>query len=184
MKSRHLAAFAALLLSFSGCVTIQNTVSSVRPDYTTLPEETVREVAHEIETAIHQGNRDAEIADRGGIVISTPAMQQAIRTRAARNELIAQARTEGWGREQEDGLISIERDRDYNKGRNRRQKNRDAGLIIGENNDRWALYEGIRKESGLPPRSLSAIQHIFADVRAEIIPADQLPAAKEPAPES
>ena len=158
-----------LLIACVGCATVQSTFSSARPDYATLPEETMREIALEIETAVAQGNRDAEIADRGGIVVSTPEMRQSIRTRAARHALIDEFRAMGFGLEKEDGLITIMRSGDYKQARNRQQKNRDAGLIISENNDRWALYEGIREESNLPRRSLGAIRAIFAEARVSLM---------------
>ncbi len=175
MKHRVWAIQVAIVaaIATAGCATVRGTIGSLAPDYSELPEATVREVAMEVERAVAEGNREAAIVDRGGIVLSTPEMQQAIRTRAARGELVNEFRTMGWGIEKEDGLLTIERTREYNKGRTRREKNRDAGLIVSENTDRWALYEGIRKESGLPPRSLSAIQAIFAEARIELMAAGQ-----------
>ena len=156
------------IAALSGCQTVTRAVSSFGVDYSQLPEAPMREIAAEIENAVAAGNRDAEIASREGIVLDNDLIRQAIRTRAARSELIDAFRTAGWGLEQKNGLISIQRTREYKKGTTKRDRDRHAVLVMGENNDRWALYEGLVESSDFPPGALNAIQAIFAEARIPV----------------
>jgi hypothetical protein len=38
---------------------------------------------------------------------------------------------------------------------------------LGENNDRWTIYEQLVKINNLPPASLSAVQRIFYEARLD-----------------
>jgi len=44
---------------------------------------------------------------------------------------------------------------------------------MGENNNRWAIYEGLIKAGDLSPKSLSAIQDAFHQVRIQCMKAGQ-----------
>ena len=135
-----------------------------RPDFTTLPDQAMRDIAREIEQAVARGEREFDIADRDGIVLD-PQVRQAIRTRAARAEILSEFLDQGWGGEQRSGLVKLLSDRAYKQATTRRQRDRDALLVMNENENRWILYEGIVKGSNLPPKSLDAIQAIFHEAR-------------------
>ena len=84
---RTAAPLLALLMAL-GCSTIARPFVHLKPDYSGLPEGALRAAALEIEKAVQSGDRDSEIADRGGLVLGGDAIRQAIRTRAARAELL------------------------------------------------------------------------------------------------
>ena len=160
-----------LLLSIAivcaGCVSIGHPFIRTKPDYTKLPADAMKQVALEIEKAVQNGEREPKIADRSGIVLNTDVIKQAIRTRAARSELVNQFLDSGHACETRSGLISILRTKDYKKSATSTQRDRDALLVMGENNNRWETYEGIVEASHLPAGSLSAIQAIFHEARVQ-----------------
>ncbi len=41
--------------------------------------------------------------------------------------------------------------------------------MMSENDNRWQLYEGIRRDSDLRPKALDAIQEIFYRARLEVL---------------
>ena len=49
----------SLLAGLCGC----HTFVKMKPDYADLPVDTLREVAHDIEQAVHDGNREADIPE-------------------------------------------------------------------------------------------------------------------------
>lgn len=167
----------ALAFAAAGCAgigqSITSTFTSIAPDYSTLPADALLDAAREIEREVKAGNRDAAVADREGIVVDTPEIRQAIRTRAARAELIQDLLNTGHAWEKNNGLIALLRTREYSKATTSRQRDRNAMLVMGENEDRWTIYEQIRKAGGLSPRSLSAIQAIFARARVELLESGQ-----------
>jgi hypothetical protein len=156
-------ALAALIVAIAGC----HTFMRAKPDYRDLPVDAMREVALEIEQAVQRGDREAEIADREGIVVSTEEVRHAIRTRAARSELLNGFLDRGHGWEKRSGLVSTDRGKEYKEATTRRQRDRDALLVMSENDDRWTLYEGILKASDISPKSLSATQLIFFEARVQ-----------------
>lgn len=170
---RNAIAFCLAGLLLTGCATSVNPFIRLKPDYSTVPEEAIREAALEIERSVVQGNRDAEIASRNGLVLDTPEIRQAIRTRAARAELLGQFLSSGHAYEQPSGLVSILRSREYKRFGTSRDRDRYALLVMSENNDRWVIYEGIVKASKLSPRALSAVQHAFYQARIELMAAGQ-----------
>ncbi len=127
----------------------------------------MKAVALEIEQAVQKGERQPDIADRAGIVLSTDAIKQAIRTRSARSEILNEFLSSGYAMEDRNGLVSVLRGKDYKKNSTGRQRDRDALLVMSENSSRWAIYEGIREASKLPSGSLSAIQAIFHEARVQ-----------------
>ncbi len=162
-----------ILTAVCGCNTVLSPFVNLKPDFNALPAEEMRVLALEIEQAVQEVDRSAQFEDRPGLIVNEEAILQAIRTRAARSELVNKFRGSEFGVEEPDGLIHILRTKEYNKTTTYRQRDRNALLVMGENNDRWAIYEGIRETSKLTPRALGAIQRIFYEVRLETLPPGQ-----------
>jgi hypothetical protein len=154
-----------LLAGLFGC----HTFIKMKPDYAELPVDSLREVAREIEQTVYDGNREFSIADRDGIVVNTDVIQQAIRTRAARAHLVAAFLETGHTWEKSNGLIEVLRTREYKKFGSSRDRDRNALVVLGENTDRWAIYEGIVDAGNFPSRSLGAVQRIFFEARLEFL---------------
>lgn len=163
----------AVALVTAGCASFPNPFVRLRPDYTALPEEAMRQKASEIEAAIRAGTKEAVFADESGIVVNTPEILQAIRTRATRQALLDEFLDSGFGYETSSGLVEIRRSNEYKKATTRRERDKHAMLVMGENSDRWALYEGILRASRFPARSLSAIQQIFYEARLPLLESGQ-----------
>jgi len=170
---RRTLLLAGIAVVLAGCSTVVRPFTHIAPDYSELSVDDMRAIAYEVEQAVQQGNRTPEIADRAGIVINDPAILQAIRTRAARLELLNEFRNSGFAVEQRNGLIEIRTGGDYSEAFTRRQRDRNALLILRENQDRWTLYEGILESSNLGRKSLSAIQRIFYEERVKTLPDGQ-----------
>lgn len=153
------------IVGLSGC----HTFVKVKPDYADLPVDSLREVAREIEQAVHDGNRELVIADRDGVVVNTEGIQQAIRTRAARAHLVDAFLQTGHAWERRNGLIDVLRSREYKKFGTSRDRDRNALVIVGENTDRWAIYEGLIDAGNFRAKSLGAVQRIFFEVRLELL---------------
>lgn len=172
LKKRSSAAVLFSACVLTGCAVTRSFVGG-EPDYEALPMEEMRKIALDIEIAVLQENRDAEIEDGETIRVSGQEVAQAIRTRIARSNLIAEFRALGYAIEKEDGMLYVQRDREYKRETTRRERDRNALLIMSENDDRWMLYEGIRKDSGLPSKALPAIRSAFFEARRQILPDDQ-----------
>ncbi|MBX7257097.1 MAG: hypothetical protein K1Y02_12110 [Candidatus Hydrogenedentes bacterium] len=162
---KKLVFFVALTM-LCGC----HTFMKMKPDYADMPADSIRAVAAEIEAAIQEGNREPQIADRDGVVVNTDAVKQAIRTRAIRYELIKAFLETGHAAEMNNGLVNVIRSREYKKFGTSRDRNRTALLIVSENGDRWAIYEGILKASNFRGKSLNAIQDVFYQERVKLLP--------------
>ena len=134
-----------------------------------LPLEALRALATEIEGAVAAGNRQVEIADREDLIINTPEMRQAIRTRATRIGVLNQFRDTGHAWERRDGLIWIIRSQVYKKSATRRDRDRHALIVVSENRDRWTLYQDLVKINRLPQGSLSTVRRVFAEARNEFL---------------
>jgi hypothetical protein len=141
----------------------------MKPDYAELPADTLREIAVQIEQAVKDGEREPQIEDRGGVVLSTDAIKQAIRTRAARAHLVEAFLQTGHAWERRNGLMDIIRSSEYKKFGTSRERDRNAMVVMGENADRWALYEGIIDAGNFPAKSLGAVQRIFFEARLQVI---------------
>jgi len=63
-------AVALVLCCCAGCKSVVNPFGQMRPDYRELPVDAMRALALEIETAVQAGDRDAQIADREGLVLN------------------------------------------------------------------------------------------------------------------
>jgi len=164
---------ASLFIVLTGCSSVSIPFIHMPPDYTALSADALQSAAVDIEEAVQAGNRQPAIADREGLVFSSDIVQQAIRTRAARAELVNDILDRGFAREDNNGLLSILESKEYKKATTRRQRDRDALLVLNENNDRWTLYEGIIKDSKLPAKSLSAIQETFHNARIDVMKTGQ-----------
>lgn len=139
------------------------------PDYSELPIEGLSEVALAIEQAVADGERAPSLPSEDGIVVSGDAVLQAIRTRAARSELITGFRETGHVAEMRNGTIAIVNSREYRNDSRRGDRSRNALLVMSENDDRWKLYEGLVEDNNFPPRSLSAVQRIFFEARLKTL---------------
>jgi hypothetical protein len=137
----------------------------MRPDYSTVPQDALERVAAAVEQNVRDGNAEAVVEDDAGVVVTTPEVRQAIRTRALRAELIQNLLGSGFALEKPNGLIAIERSGAYKDATTRRERDRDALVVMSENNNRWTLYEGMMKASNFPSKSLSAIQDAFYRAR-------------------
>ena len=155
----------ALLAALAGCGTLANPFVHMKPDYTELPADTLREVAREVELAVQAGERDPRIPDRDGVVIDTELLRQSVRTRAARSEILNTLLDTGFAVEGGNGLVYILRTKNYKKTTKSKERDRNALIVMSENADRWALYEGVLKANDFSPRSLSAVQAIWHDAR-------------------
>jgi len=151
----------------TGCRQTANPLWRMRPQFNAVPKDTLSAVAREVEQAIQSGAREPKIADREGVKINTPEILQAIRTRAARSVLINEFLDTGFAAEHRDGLIYVHLSKEYTKSTKRRQRDRQAYLVKNENDDRWAIYEGLLNANKYGARSLSAIQDIFAEARQQ-----------------
>jgi len=157
----------AMAVVLAGCGTMTNPLAHMKPDYSAVPVETLQEVAREVEEAVRSSNRTPTIADRDGVVVTTDVVQQTTRTRAARWERLDALLATGHAVERRNGLVAILRTKAYKDATESRDRDRNALLVVGENRDRWALYEGLLEASHYPRRSLSAIQTIFHEARVE-----------------
>ncbi len=169
-----------LLVMATGCNT-GNPFMRMQPNYAALPVEELRAMANQIEQAVAQGDRDAVFPDQGAVTVDTTQLRQAIRTRAARAELLHELLAAGYLKEEKSGLVGIERNRAYTQATTRRERDRHAMVVMGENRDRWTLYEGIVKENNYASRNLSAIQAIFHEARLAHLPSNAIYDALDPA---
>jgi hypothetical protein len=169
MKLFHLAAAFVLLSApvvLGGCASgpaIPFTRGSANMD--TVPEADLRAVAEAIEAAVRAGEAEPKIANHGAIVADFPTLQQAVRSRALRSNLIDRFLESGHAYETDNGLVAVLRTKEYKSEGTAQDRDRDALLVMSENNNRWTIYEGIVENSKLPQRSLAAVQEIFRQVR-------------------
>ena len=176
MNFPHRIAFPLLCMLLSGALVgcaITAPFVHLKPDYTDLPADALRTVAEQVESAIQSGDREPEIADRDGVVISSQRVKQAIRMRAARAEILTDFRDTGYARENRNGLVKLLHSKDYRQDTTKRQRDRYAMIVYNENRDRWAIYEGIVKSSNYASRTLPAVQETFFTARLNHLPEGQ-----------
>ncbi len=169
---RALAALAVVAM-LAGCAQMGTVVGGFRPDLDTVPEDAVREAARQIEEAVQQGAAEVNLAEANGVVLDTERIRQAVRTRALRSEAINEFRDTGFGVEDDNGLLYVERGRLYSNATTRRERDRNAMLVMSENNDRWAIYEDIVRANGLPSGAKDAVRYIFFEERIRLMPEGQ-----------
>ena len=172
--SRHHGLLPAILLSLllTGCgsfAPIATPFTRSAPDYSSVPVEALREVAREIERQVAQGNREPVLRNREGIVVETAEIRQALRSRAARAELVSKFLDTGHGWERRDGRLWVIRSEAYKASGTSRMRDLDALMVNSENRNRWTLYETLIDESDLPSNTLSAIEEIFLEERIEVM---------------
>ena len=164
-KSIAVAMLAGLL---AGCAAT-NAFVHMKPDYSDLPEADLRALAGAIEAAVAAGEESFTLEAPASIVVDVPAIQQAIRTRAIRSPLVSDFLDSGFASEQSNGLMAVLRSSAYKKATTGQQRDREALIVMSENNNRWAIYEGLLEANNWPPRSLSAIQAIFFEARVPLL---------------
>ena len=164
----------ALALLLVGCGTVRSTFGDVSPNFTDVPVDDLRAVAADIESIVIDGRRDAEISGSGGVSVDSNIVSQAVRARSARSELVATLRDSAFAWEKRDGMLWLIKSKEYARELNRREKDRNALVINGENENRWALYEELIKVNNWAPRNLSAVQLIFHEERLKLMPSGQL----------
>lgn len=168
MKLKSILLLSILIVT-AGCAGIGTSFIKMRPDYSKVPETELRAAADAIENAVTQGDREPQMAAFAGVVLDTPAIQQAIRTRAARAALVNDLLASGHAYEQQSGTIKISNSREYKRSTTSRERDRNALLVMNENENRWTLYEGILKESNWPAGALGAVQHSFYEARVALL---------------
>lgn len=161
------------MILMAGCSTT-NAFISMKPDYSALPAEDLKRVAASIESAVRDGKEEFAMESAGGIVVDTPEIRQAVRTRAIRHELVSAFLDTGFGIEQNNGLLAVQRSSEYKKATNSGQRDREALVVMSENKNRWTIYEGLVKANNWPPASLSAVQQTFFRERVALLAPGQL----------
>lgn len=162
-----------MLVSLGACRAAVRPFVRLAPDYTDVPADTLAAVALDIERAVKAANRTPDIPDRENLVLP-PAVRQAIRSRAARVELLEALRADGFAWERRRGLVESIRSREYKQATTSRERDRNAILIMSENDDRWTIYEGIVDANNFPRNALSAIQLTFHEARVQLLEPGQL----------
>lgn len=158
-----------LLSACSSVAPVSTPFTRNAPNYSAVPVETLREVAREIERQVAEGNREPVLENRDGITIDTPEIFQAVRTRAARVSLVNDFLDTGHAWERRNGRLWIIRSEAYKASGTGRTRDLDAMMVNSENRNRWTLYETLIDESGLPSRTLSAVEEIFLEARLEFM---------------
>ena len=159
---------SVLALIVAGC-NANNAFTHMKPDYSELPVEDLRTLAGNIEAIVAEGDEKFSLESVGNITVDLPEIHQAIRTRAIRSPLLTEFLDSGFGKEGRNGLISVLRSGAYKKATTSRQRDREALLVMSENENRWTIYEGLLKANNWPPRSLSAIQELFFEARVALM---------------
>lgn len=173
MNRKLITLTLALVLTAVGCSSIGTPFTRQAPNFDAIPVEAIRAAAEEIESVVAQGDRDRTITAVDGLNLDTPDIAQAIRTRAARTELVSDFLDTGFGYEERGGLLSVIRSKEYKAATTSRERDMNARIVMGENQNRWAIYEGIVEANNLGSRALSAVQATFAAVRIEMLDSGQ-----------
>lgn len=177
LRVREIVIGLSLVTLAVSCSTVRSVTSSVTGssrDYSDIPESEIRALAREIESAIASGNREPELANTESFRIDDPRIAQAIRSRAARFELIDDFRSQGFSWERRNGRLWIRKSRAYSDASTSTERNRDAFLVYSENDDRWRLYESLLDINDMNNSKLGAIEEIFFEARLEFMKPGQL----------
>lgn len=173
IQFRAAVALLALPVLFCGCATVSSIFGQGTPDYSSVPADALNAAAQQIEKAVKEGNRELVLANQDGLNLDAPEITQAVRTRAARAELVSKLLSSGFAVEQKNGLISILRSREYKKATTSNERDRNALVVMSENANRWTIYEGTVRLSNLSPKSLSTVQDAFYKARVELLVSGQ-----------
>ncbi len=163
---RHLI-LVTVILTTGGCASVQNAFFSTEPDYAGLPVDDIEQAATAIERAVAAGERNPQLPQLPNLKIDTDLIEQAIRSRTARFEMLDAFLDTGHFVEKANGLVSILRTNEYKKSTTRHQRDRNALVVMAENEDRWTLYESLLDANDFPNRSLAAIRAIFHQARIQ-----------------
>lgn len=163
-----IAGMLAVVILMTGCSTT-NAFISMKPDYSALPAEDLKRVAAAIESIVRDGKEEFALESVGGLVVDTPEIRQAVRTRVIRHELVSTFLDGGFGIERSNGLLAVQRSSAYKKATDSGQRDREALVVMSENNNRWTIYEGLVKANNWPPASLSAVQETFFRERVALL---------------
>ncbi len=137
-----------------------------------MPVDALRAIAEEIETQVAAGNREPTLTSVENLVVDTPAVRQAVRTRAARIDLVNTFLNSGNAWERRNGRLWVIRTKAYKESTTSRQRDIDAVMVNSENRDRWAIYEGLMEANKLGG-SLSDVEFIFFEARLRHMVAGQ-----------
>ncbi|MCK5862962.1 MAG: DUF1318 domain-containing protein [Candidatus Hydrogenedentes bacterium] len=170
MKLKLTLLLCVLLVSI-GCARMGSSFIKMRPDYTQVPEVELRAAAAALEKAAIQGEQEPNLDGFAGVVLDTPEIAQAIRTRALRASLFADLVESGHVYEQKNGTIKIINSREYKRVASSKERDRNAVLVMSENQNRWTLYEGVVEASQWSPGALAAVQHCFYEARVALMKA-------------
>lgn len=160
MKTTLSVLLMAILLA--GCSTF-NFLRPLKGGTVPLPEDALKTAAVEIEKAVASGQRDMKIEDRDGAIVNSPEIIQALRTRALRHELVSKLLDSGFAWERANGRLSILRSSAYKKATTSQDRDRNALLVMNENQNRWTLYEGLLELNHWPSKALPVIERVFAE---------------------
>lgn len=162
-----------LLLSVTGCSSLGSKEGTARakpaPKLTSLPVEAMRAIAKDIESQIVAVNREPLLRNRAGIIVDTPEIVQAVRTRAVRSELVSRFLDTGHAWERRNSRLWIIRSAAYKAVGSSRTRDIDALMVNSENIDRRTIYGRIIKNSRLPSKFLSEVEEIFFEARVELM---------------
>lgn len=169
---KKLVVFFVAGVVLAGCSTT-NAFISMKPDYSALPADDLKALAGAIEGIVAAGEEEFALESVGGIVVDTPEIRQAVRTRVIRQPLVTEFLDGGFGIEEGNGLLAIQRGSAYKKATTSAQRDREALVVMSENKNRWTIYEGLLKANNWPPASLSAIQETFFQARVPLMKTGQ-----------
>lgn len=133
----------------------------------------LRAIAADIERQVAEGNREPVLSSVDGLVVDTPEIHQAVRTRAARVELVKTFLDNGHGWERRNGRLWVIRTKEYKESTTSRQRDIDAVMVNSENRDRWTIYEGLIEANRLGRGALSDVEFIFFEARLKHMTAGQ-----------
>lgn len=177
---RRVFAAAGLLVLCAGCAsngpaeTAENGEGPAAPEFSgELPVDALRAVATEIERQVAEGNREPALTSVDNLTVDTPEIRQAVRTRAARIELVKTLLDSGNAWERRNGRLWVIRTKSYKDSTTSRQRDIDAVMVNSENRDRWTIYEGLIDANRLGRGALSDVEFIFFEARLRQMTAGQ-----------
>jgi hypothetical protein len=168
---RTVSIFSGLvcLIVLAGCARYGNPLGRTEADYSNLPTESLHTAALYIEQQVVEQNRTPDLSDKENFKLNSPAVQQALRSRAARAHLVKDMLDSGYLFENNNGRIEIIRTKAYKDSGDAKSRDRDALVVISENNDRRMMYESLQEINNLNPADRSAIEEIFFNARKELL---------------
>ncbi|MFP6583281.1 MAG: hypothetical protein VCD00_12110 [Candidatus Hydrogenedentota bacterium] len=162
-----------LVAILSACSTLTNPLVRMAPDYTEVTVDELRPIAEQLEGGVAAEIREPTLTNTVETVIDTPEIAQALKSRAARYQLVQELLDSGFTMEQLDGKISILRSGEYKNAYTSAQKDRHALIVISENRDRVLIYESIQDANSFSAAGRSAIEEVFSSVRIENLKSGQ-----------